>query len=1111
MTSFLTGQLDYILFLDGLSGLLLATMVHGLSRQLGDPMPWRWLAGFGLLHGVRAWLDLLTLSLGNDPRFDLIRLALLTGAFLCLLAFGRIATARLVGWNLRRWSLGLPLGLALLGGWAGTAGLTAGICYALGLPGGLWSAWALWRYRDRLGFVRQSCLLVALAMALHALAVGLITPKAPFFPASILNQEAFLEFAGYPIQALQGGLTVLMVLAFWQFAETRRRRIGAETAHGPRENGLLLVLGLLLAVGWMATEGIGRAIGREQADHLLNLARTGAAAVDEQQVERLAGAESDLKNPDYLRLKEQLIRLRTAAVGARYYYLMRWVNDAVIFLVDSEPPGSPEESPPGQVYREIAPPLLPAFNQGSAVIDGPVTDRWGVWFSGLAPLLDQTGRTVAVLGVDIAARDWLGLVIHIRLAPILVTLLLALLLLILFVALRRDREALEAVREREQRFAKIAAQVPGVLYQFKRFPDGRLGFPYASEGSQRIFRLDPEVIRNNASLVLDLVHPDDRAQINESMLESARTMDLWKCEYRVRFADGSVEWRHGNAMPQRESDGGILWHGFTTDITEQKQNEAALRQVGEAAETANRAKSEFLANMSHEIRTPMNGIIGMTGLLLDSELNAEQRQYAEIVRTSGEALLALINDILDFSKIEAGKLDLETLDFDLRTTVEDTVEMLAIRAHEQGLEMNSLIEPTIPCLLRGDPGRLRQVLVNLVGNAIKFTPRGEIAIRAKLVEETTDQVTLSFTVSDTGIGIPLDRLGALFDPFVQADSSTTRQYGGTGLGLAICRQLVELMGGQIGADSVVGQGSTFWFTVLLGKQNNPRPIAEEMEEDLEGLKVLVVDDNDTNRLLITALLNSWRCRFAEAATAAEALTMLQEAARTGDPFQVALLDMQMPKADGAELSRWIKDCPEISQTPLVMMTSMGRRGDAAWFQRLGFAGYFTKPVRQSHLQACLALIRGRVVRNRELVADRLITQHLVGEAIHRRARILLAEDNTVNQRVALAMLKKLGYRADAVADGSEAVAALRDISYDLVLMDCQMPGMDGYEATRRIRAPDSGVLRPTVPVVAMTAHAMKGDREKCLAAGMDDYITKPVQVKELAEILERWLAAASIH
>jgi signal transduction histidine kinase/CheY-like chemotaxis protein len=1109
MTGFLIGQLDYIFFLYGLSFLLLAVMVHNLGHQTSDVMPWRWLAGFGLLHGANEWLDLLALSLGDDPPFVLIRLALMAASFLCLLEFGRAATVRWGKWSPERWFVLPLLALALLGGLAGMSGLNAGIRYALGLTGGLWAAWALWRYRDRAGFGRRSLAVIAATMALYALATGVVAPKASFFPAAALNQEMFLEFTGFPIQLVRGVLAATMTLAFWHFMEARRRHAIIKPAHQSDDHLLLATLILLLIAGWGTTEETGRAVWREQVHDLLTLARAGAAAVDDRRVANLAGAESDRQNPDYLRLKEQLTRLRAAADNVRYYYLMRRANGAVIFLVDSEPPGSPDESPPGQVYEEIAPPLLKVFDQGGVAVEGPNTDRWGTWVTGVVPVVNQDGRAIAVMGVDIAAARWLGVVARIRLMPILITLALSVLLLFLFVARHRDRVTQEALREREQRLVKIASQVPGVLYQLKGFPDGRICFPYISDGVRQIFRLEPDAVRDDAAVVFAIIHPDDLERVRESVVESARTLRQWKCEYRVRFANGTVEWLYGNAIPQREPDGSIIWHGFITDITEQKHAEAALHQTRAEAEAANQAKSEFLANMSHEIRTPMNGVIGMTGLLLDSPLTAEQRQYAEIVRSSGEALLAIINEILDFSKIEAGKLDLETLDFDLRVSMEDTVEMLAIRAHEKGLELNCLIEPTVPCLLRGDPGRLRQVLVNLVGNAVKFTQRGEIVIRVMLLEETSDQATLSFRVSDTGIGIPEDRLGALFAPFVQVDSSTTRKYGGTGLGLAISRQLVELMDGQIGVESEPGQGSTFWFTVVLGKQAGPQTIPEEDGVDLEGLKVLVVDDNDTNRLLVTTLLHSWGCRFAEVAHADEATARLREAAQARDPFQVALLDMQMPEVDGAELGRRIKACPEISQTPLVMMTSVGQRGDAARFQEIGFAGYFTKPVRQSHLRTCLAMIRGRLGRDREPAADRLITQHLIGEVHQHRSRILLAEDNAINQRVALAMLKKLGYRADVVANGLEAIAALQDIPYDLVLMDCQMPELDGYEATRRIRAPDSGVLQPTVPIVAMTANAMKGDREKCLEAGMDDYIAKPVQPGELRGALERWLGGSS--
>ncbi|MEM9159204.1 MAG: response regulator, partial [Verrucomicrobiota bacterium] len=542
---------------------------------------------------------------------------------------------------------------------------------------------------------------------------------------------------------------------------------------------------------------------------------------------------------------------------------------------------------------------------------------------------------------------------------------------------------------------------------------------------------------------------------------------------------------------------GELGEAFNTMLETKKRHEEAMEKATLVAEDANRSKSEFLANMSHEIRTPMNGVIGMTNLLLDSGLNREQMGFAKTVKDSAGSLLGLINDILDYSKVEAGKLDLEILDFELGQFLSDFAGANAIRSHEKGLEFICPALPVDPVWLKGDPGRIRQILTNLVGNAVKFTERGEIALFCDTSYEEEGFAKLSIKVADTGIGLTEEQRTHLFERFEQADGSTTRLYGGTGLGLAICRQLVEMMGGEIWVDSENGQGSVFGFTLKLPlAEMNCVPLALD---HLRGERVLAVDDNGTNRCLLHNLLHKWGATFEMAASGEEALQLLGQSNESEEPFSIAILDMQMPRMDGMELAKRIKELGGCENLPLVMLTSQISRGDASMYEKAGFAGYLGKPVNQNELLYTLV----RVLRG-ESEDSRTEDSYSKKDLPVFDARILVVDDNQTNQAVARGILEKFGARVDLAGNGREALSSLSQMPYDLVLMDCQMPVMDGFETSRRIRS-ETGLWDPAIPVVAMTANAMQGDREACVEAGMDDYVTKPVDPEKLGQVLEKFL------
>jgi PAS domain S-box-containing protein len=682
-----------------------------------------------------------------------------------------------------------------------------------------------------------------------------------------------------------------------------------------------------------------------------------------------------------------------------------------------------------------------------------------------------------------------------------------------------QKQAEAAIRESEAKFKAIIASSPDGIGMASM--DGKMLLISDSLANMYGFAEDEKDAYLGKN-IFQFIDKSSHESLKNNLITLRNGVKFGVSEYLAVKKDGTRFPVDSNSTILRDSEGSPIGIVFVQrDITKRKQAEAELlntnMQLEESitrantlavqAEMANIAKSEFLANMSHEIRTPMNGVIGMNGLLLETELNEEQRNYAEIVRSSSEALLTVINDILDFSKIEAGKLELETLDFDLQNLLDDFAATLAMRAHEKNLEFICTAHPDVPVLLKGDPGRLRQILTNLVGNAVKFTAQGEVVVRVTCLEKSDSKVELKFSIRDTGIGIPPEKIGLLFNKFSQVDASTTRKYGGTGLGLAISKQLAELMGGTIGVESEMGAGSDFWFTVRLKVQ--PKTSKDGQNEitdlaSLKGVRILIVDDNVTSREILTLRLSSWGMRPAEAENGPTALRMLASAKEEGDPFLIAVLDMQMPITDGSMLGQIIKADENLAGTHLILLSSLGDRGDSQHYAKIGFAGYFHKPLRHAELCNALSSLLVRDVlqiENRAVVTAREIRPLKVKAGV----RVLLAEDNATNKLVALGILKKLGLKADAVENGKEVLNALESIPYNLVLMDVQMPEMDGLEATIRIRDTRSAVLDHNIPIVAMTANAMQGDRGRCLDAGMNDYVSKPVNPQILAEVLSRWL------
>jgi len=883
---------------------------------------------------------------------------------------------------------------------------------------------------------------------------------------------------------------------------------------------LLFLITIIIVLGVLSIWFTIQSTKKQFKQKILEQSVIVAQSINKHRLSNLKGNRDDISSPDYIRLKEQFFQIRHTHKTCRFLYLMGRKNDgAVFFFLDSQKPDSKDYAPPGLVYDEVSNEYLKVFDSGKQQVVGPITDRWGALVTSLVPIYSpETNKLIAVLGMDIETDEWNKSIVLRSMLPASLTLLI--IFLIVFVIYlnsnrqinklqyEKTRKIAEELQESEKNYRELVENANSIILRL--LPDGTITF--FNEFAQKFFGFDAsEIIGKNAigSIVPETESTGrDLKQMVPDILKDPAKYEQHENENISK--DGKRVWVSWTNRAIQDQNGDVIEIlSIGTDITERKHAERLLQNAKVEADKANIAKSEFLANMSHEIRTPMNGVLGFTDLLLEGDLEEEQNDYAKTIKRSGEALLSLINDILDFSKIEAGEMEMEEIDFDPELLAYDICELISPKVLDKPVEILCHIGEDLPAFVKGDPTRFRQVIINLLGNASKFTKSGEIELSINLEEENGNRLKIHTTIRDTGIGIPEDKLSSIFEVFQQADSSTTRQFGGSGLGLSICKKIANLLGGDVWAESEINIGSTFHFTAWFQKSEK-NEVERLSPVSISGKKALVVENNQTNLLMLRNSLELKGVRVVTLTRGEGAVQIIQKAINVQDPFDICLCDIQMPEMNGYELAMQIRDPKNnLPNIPLIAISSVM---DAKKCEKAGFDAFIAKPVRKDKLYRMLSNISGKAESRRDNANETknpIITKHSIAEEIKQSARILLAEDNPVNQKLAGKLLTKAGYHVLTVVNGKEAFEkySTSPDDFDLIFMDVQMPEMNGLEATGKIRAFEQTVTnagnKPHIPIVAMTANAMKGDREKCIKAGMDDYMSKPIKREVVFEILDQ--------